>query len=65
MEDAKAPLVEGVDGVAHLLTGATPEIVGYARRVLSPGAGKKDLAGPEDEGIGGAQPILKSLSLLL
>ena len=64
MEGVEALAVEGVDGVAHRL-GATPEIVGYARRALSPGAGKKDLAAPEDEGIGGAQPILKSLSLLL
>ena len=57
-------LVEGMDGVAHRL-GAAPEIFGYARRTLSAGAGQKDLAAPEEEGIGGAQPCLQSLALLL
>jgi Phage integrase, N-terminal SAM-like domain len=54
-----------MDGVAHLLTGAAPEIFGYPRRTLSAGTGEKDLAAPEDEGIGGAQPCLQGLALLL
>jgi hypothetical protein len=50
LEGAEAPLVEGMDGVAHRL-GAAPEIFGDPRRTLSAGTGEKDLAAPEDEGI--------------
>jgi len=53
-----------VDGIAHRL-GATPEVLGYPRRMFSAGAGQKDLAAPEDEGIFGAQPGLQGLALLL
>src|SRR5215213_11141493 len=53
-----------MDGVAHRL-GAAPEIFGDPRRTLSAGTGEKDLAAPEDEGIGGAQPCLQGLALLL
>src|SRR5215211_6634194 len=53
-----------MDGVAHRL-GAAPEILGYPRRASSPSAGQKDLAAPEDEGIGGAQLRLQGLALLL
>jgi len=64
LEGAKALLVEGMDGVSDRL-GAAPEIFGYPRRTLSAGTGEKDLAATEDEGIGGAQPGLQSLALLL
>jgi hypothetical protein len=60
---AEATLVEVVDGVAHRL-GAAPEILGYPRRAFSAGAGQKDLAAPEEEGIFGAQPCLQDLALL-
>src|SRR5215212_239318 len=63
-QGTKAALVEVVDGVARRL-GATPEVFRYSRRAFSPSAGQKDLAAPEDEGIGGAQPGLRSLALLL
>jgi hypothetical protein len=64
LEGAEARLVELLDGVARRL-GATPEIFGYSGAHVLPLSWPKDLAAPEDEGIFGAQPGLKSLALLL
>ena len=42
---------------------AAAQVFGYPGRTLAAGAGQKDLAATEDEGIGGAQPFFEPLAL--
>jgi hypothetical protein len=53
-QSAKPTLVEGVDGVAHLLTGAAPQRAGYCRGAFTPVAGEDDLGSAHDESVFGA-----------
>jgi hypothetical protein len=60
----EATLVEGVDGVTHLLTGAAPQTRSYLGRGLSTSAREECLGSAQDEGVFGAQPGLQGLALL-
>jgi hypothetical protein len=62
-EGVEATLVEGSDGIAHRLGGAS-EVFGYLRGRQSSGAGQKDLATTHHEGIFGAQPGFEPFALL-
>ena len=60
----QAPLVEGVDGVAHGLVVAA-QGAGDPGGALAPVTGKQDLAPAEDESVGRMQALLQSLALVV
>src|SRR5215218_6402108 len=62
-ERIHAPLVEGADGVARRLRGAS-ESCGYLRGRLPAGASEKDLAAAHHESVFGAHPGLEAFALV-
>ena len=62
LKSTQATLIEGVDSVAHLLTGAASQRAGYCRGAFAPVAGEDDLGSAHEESVLGERRALSKCS---